>query len=52
MRLIDETSVLPVNRPSNFEKLAKDIRRSLLDWIQANMVLTSKRSTHDTTAIP
>jgi hypothetical protein len=39
MQLIDETSVLPVNRPSNFETLAEDIRRSLLDWIQANMVL-------------
>jgi hypothetical protein len=51
MQLIDETSVLPVNRPSNFEKLAEDIRRSLLDWIQANMV-PPKRSTHDTTAIP
>jgi hypothetical protein len=40
MHLIKETSVLPVNRPSNFEKLAEDISRSLLDWIQANMVLT------------
>jgi hypothetical protein len=38
MQLIDETSVLPVNRSSNFEKLAEDLRRSLLDWIQANMV--------------
>src|SRR4051812_24527175 len=37
-QLIDETSVLPVNRPSNFEKLPEDIRSSLLQWIQANII--------------